>query len=240
MAETLQLDVVPVYIHGNSETIPKGDYIIYDGHIIATVGKRIQHNDTSFGTTYAQRTKAISKHFKAEFAQLRTELEDVDYFKKKIGWAYLYKFPYVVKAVKADYKQYRNLYFEVNQHVPIEGGIHHLADDYGQLNMLLTLQQSKRKIYSYIADKEHRDVANTLYIVKKRKIHYVDTLEVQSKCDTLLVSSANTTLTPEFMAHYQTIVIMKKEGVRIETYEGFTKISEDNYVVVWNKRQDGK
>ncbi|EHQ42535.1 1-acyl-sn-glycerol-3-phosphate acyltransferase [Myroides odoratus] len=240
LAETLQLDVVPVYIHGNSETIPKGDYIIYDGHIIATVGKRIPHNDASFGTTYTQRTKAISKHFKAEFAQIRTELEDVDYFKKKVFWAYLYKFPYVVKAVKADYKLYRKFYFEVNQHLPAEGGIHHIADDYGQLNMLLTLQQSKRKIYSYIADKEHREVANTLYIVKKRKIHYGDTLEVQSKCETLLVSSVNTTLTTDFIAHYQTIIVLKKAGVLLETYEGFTKITENNYVVVWNKVHDGK
>ena len=240
LAETLQLDVVPVYIHGNSETIPKGDYIIYDGHIIATVGKRISHDDVSFGSTYAQRTKAISKYFKAEFAQIRTELEGVDYFKKKVFWAYLYKFPYVIKAVKADYEQYRTYYFELNKHLGAEAVIHHFADDYGQLNMLLTLQQSKRKIYSYIADIEKRRIANTLYIVKRRKIHYVDALEVQRKCDTLLVSSAHTALATDCIEQYNTLVVLKKEGFLLENYEGFTKKMEDNYVVVWNKIEDGK
>ena len=240
LAETLQLDVVPVYIHGNSETIPKGDYIIYDGHIIATIGKRIAHQDASFGKTYAQRTKAISKHFKTEFAHIRSELESVDYFKKKLFWAYLYKFPAVVKAVKADYTQYRTFYYELNKQVNDDAVIHHMADDYGQLNMLLTLQQSKRKIYCYIPDQEQRAIANTLYIVKKRKINYLDTLEVQENCDTLLVSSANTCLTPAFYSHYRTIVLLKKSGVQLKEFEGFEKISEDDYTVVWNIRQDGE
>ncbi|WP_410879137.1 1-acyl-sn-glycerol-3-phosphate acyltransferase [Myroides sp. DW712] len=240
LAETLQLDVVPVYIHGNSETIPKGDYIIYDGHIIATVGKRIPHNDPAFGTTYAQRTKAISKHYKAEFAQIRTELEGVDYFKKKLFLAYLYKFPYVVKAVKTDYKQYRQTYFELNQHLGDAALIHHIADDYGQLDMLLALQQSKRKIYCYIANQECRAVAATLYINKKRKIYYLDQLEVHKKCDTLLISSANVELTADFIAGYQTVVAVKKEGVQVEIEEGFTKIRENNHLVVWNRIQDGK
>ncbi len=240
LAETLQLDVVPVYIHGNSETIPKGDYIIYDGHIIATIGKRISHHDTSFGNTYTQRTKSISKYFKAEFAQIRSELEGVDYFKKKLYWAYLYKFPQVVKAVKADYKQYRMFYFELDKNLEVDAVIHHISDDYGQLNMLLTLQESKRKIYGYIANQEQRAVANTLYIVKKRKIHYLDTLEVHAKCDTLLVNSANTALTSAFYSHYRTIIVLKKTGVQLQEYAGFTKIREDNYTVVWNIRQDGE
>ena len=30
LAEQFNLDILPIYIHGNSETLPKGDHIIYD------------------------------------------------------------------------------------------------------------------------------------------------------------------------------------------------------------------
>ncbi|WP_413510949.1 1-acyl-sn-glycerol-3-phosphate acyltransferase [Myroides odoratus] len=240
LAEALNLDVIPVYIHGNSETIPKGDYIIYDGHIIATIGQRIKKEDLTFGHSYSERAKATSKYFKAEFEKIRTELEDVDYFKKKLFLAYLYKFPYVVKEVKTDYKHNRILYFEVNKHLGIDETIFHIADDYGQLNTLLTLRQSKRKIYGYVEDIERRDIANNLYIVKRRKIKYVEALEPQKKGDTLLVSRANFSLTEACKMAYNKIVVVKKLEVLLEEYEGFSKTYEDNYVVVWNKNENGK
>ena len=31
LAQELNLDILPLYIHGNSEVLPKGDFIIYDG-----------------------------------------------------------------------------------------------------------------------------------------------------------------------------------------------------------------
>jgi hypothetical protein len=37
------------YIHGNSEVLPKGDFIIYDGSITVKVGDRISKDDLSFG-----------------------------------------------------------------------------------------------------------------------------------------------------------------------------------------------
>jgi 1-acyl-sn-glycerol-3-phosphate acyltransferase len=49
IAEQFGLDVLPVYIHGNSEVQPKGDFIIYDGSITVKVGDRISKNDLSFG-----------------------------------------------------------------------------------------------------------------------------------------------------------------------------------------------
>ena len=71
----------------------------------------------------------------------------------------------------------------------------HIANDFGQLDVLLTLQQAERKIYSLIADTEKREIANNNYLVKRRKIKYIkDTTEINKKVDVLLVSCINTTL----------------------------------------------
>ncbi len=57
LAEQFGLDILPIYIHGNSEVLPKGDFIIYDGSITVKVGNRISKDDLSFGKNYSERTK---------------------------------------------------------------------------------------------------------------------------------------------------------------------------------------
>jgi hypothetical protein len=61
--------------------LPKGDFIIYDGSITVKVGNRISKDDLSFGKNYSERTKKINASFREEFARLRTETEDENYFK---------------------------------------------------------------------------------------------------------------------------------------------------------------
>lgn len=195
LAEEFGLDVLPIYIHGNSEVLPKGDFIIYNGSITVKVGNRISKDDLSFGENYSDRTKKINAYFRDEFSKMRTEIEDEDYFKNKLFLSFLYKENDVVKQVKDDFRQNKTLYFSLNKNISKTAHILHIANDFGQLDVLLTLQQAERKIYSLIADTEKREIANNNYLVKRRKIKYIkDTTEINKKVDVLLVSCINTTL----------------------------------------------
>jgi len=190
IAEEFGLDVVPVYIHGNSEVLPKGDFIIYDGAITVKVGERIHKGDLNFGKTYSERTKKINAYFRDEFSKLRNELENENYFKKKLFLSFLYKDTEVVKEVKEDFNKNKSVYFELNKHLPKDGNILHVSDDYGQKDLLFTLQQAGRKIFSFIPDLEKREVAKHNYIVKQRKIKYIsDFSEINKEIDTLLIST---------------------------------------------------
>ncbi len=190
IAEEFGLDVVPVYIHGNSEVLPKGDFIIYDGAITVKVGERIYKDDLNFGKTYSERTKKINAYFRDEFSKLRRNLEDENYFKKKLFLSFLYKDAEVVKEVKEDFKRKKSVYFELNNYLPKDGNILHIADDYGQKDVLITLQQASRKIFSFIIDPEKREIAKHSYIVKQRKINYIrDFSEINKEIDILLVST---------------------------------------------------
>ncbi|WBV59011.1 MMPL family transporter [Chryseobacterium camelliae] len=190
IAEEFELDVVPVYIHGNSEVLPKGDFIIYDGAITVKIGDRIHKDNLNFGKAYSERTKKINAYFRDEFSKLRNELESENYFKKKIFLSFLYKDTGVVKEVKDDFNQNKTVYFELNQHLAKDGNILHIADDYGQKDILLTLQEASRKIFSFIANPEKREIARHNYIVKQRKIKYIDGFsEINKEIDTLLIST---------------------------------------------------
>lgn len=159
LAEQFDLDVLPLYIHGNSEVLPKGDFIIYDGSITVKVGNRISKDDMSFGKNYSERTKKINAYFREEFAKLREEIEDENYFKKKLFLSFLYKDSDVVKEVKKDFNTNKSVYFELNKHISNEANILHIADDYGQKDVLLTLYQASRRIFSFIKDDEKRATA---------------------------------------------------------------------------------
>lgn len=189
LAEHFNLDVLPVYIHGNSEALPKGDHIIYDENITVVIGNRIEANDTAFGANYSERTKKINKHFREEFSALRKEFEGENYFKKKLLLSFLYKEYEVIQHVRSDFEQRKGVYFRLNSVIGEEAKILHLANDYGQLDVLLALQQPKRKISGFIKDDEKRAIASTNYILKKRKIEYLDSVSPTSgKWDTVLIS----------------------------------------------------
>ena len=195
LAEQFGLDIVPLYIHGNSEVLPKGDFIIYDGSITVKVGNRISKDDMSFGQSYSERTKKINAYFREEFAKMRAEIEDENYFKNKLFLSYLYKDGDVVGDVKKDFNANKSVYFELNKHIPKEANILHMADDFGQKDALLTLYQAGRRVFSLIKNDDKRATAAHSYLVKRRKIHYIkDLSEVNKKIDVLLVSDDHFTM----------------------------------------------
>ena len=239
LAEHFNLDILPVYIHGNSEALPKGDHIIYDENISVVIGDRIEANDTSFGSNYSERTKKINKYFREQFASLRKELEDENYFKNKLLLSFLYKEQEVRWAVKHDFANRKALYFRLDSIIADSAKILHLADDYGQLDVLLALQQPKRKIESYIFKEENRAIASTSYLLKKREIKYIGSAtDGKLTYDTLLISDKN----PEFVKHLE-IAASIKQIVLLADFElksyfeslGFEVSREENDVVVLKK-----
>ncbi|WP_300689555.1 MMPL family transporter [Chryseobacterium sp.] len=189
LAEQFGLDILPLYIHGNSEVLPKGDFIIYDGSITVKVGNRISKDDMTFGKNYSERTKKINAYFREEFAKLREEIENENYFKNKLFLSFLYKDSEVVKEVKKDFKTHKLAYFELNKHIPNDASILHIADDFGQTDVLLTLYQASRRVFSLIRDNDKRATAAHSYLVKRRKIQYIrEFSEINKIIDVLLVS----------------------------------------------------
>lgn len=235
LAEQLQLDILPIYIHGNSEIIPKGDFAIFDGHIYTTIGQRIAWNDPQFGATYAERTKKISKQFKAEFQVLRDAYEDENYFIKKLYLSFLYKEIEVEQAVKLDVEQNKMIYHQLNAVFSVDERIMHYANDYGQLDFLLLMQQANRKIKSYIIDEEKRAIANTNYITKIRTLDYIEVLEHSTAYKTLFISTDIEDNMDEFLNDFDKVVVMKQRLKKNLNLKNFTKITETNDYAVYRK-----
>lgn len=237
LAEALKIDVLPIYIHGNSEVIPKGDHIIYDGHIIDFIGGRIQYDDPAYGKGYAERTKKISRHFRNEFAEIRKELEGEGYFKKKLLLSYRYKEYEIEKAVKSDYEKYKIAIHRWNTYIDPQATVLHISNDYGQKDFMLSLQQARRKVQTWIINAEHRAVAQTNYLSKIRDIVYLNQLdEATAACELLLITTEyELTEVPESI---RTIIVLADLNLQIGC-ECFEQEYQDDYLRIYKRRNNG-
>ncbi len=233
LAQELNLPILPIYIHGNSEALPKGDHIIYNGAITVHIGTKIELDDSRFGDAYDQRTKLIAAHFKAQFEELRSEYEDENYFKSKLMLRFLYKERQITETVKLDFEKNKTDYYQLSTFFKQKERIFHLGNDYGQIDILLTLNQAGRKIESYIEDEEKRAVAKTNYLLKTRKIEYLDHLpEINPKTKTLLISTATLEMDwKTFLLNFEHVVVFNNPNlVSLFTQMGFV-ISRTSHII---------
>ena len=71
LAEKLQLDILPIVIHGTGYTMSKNDFLLKDGTISLKFLPRIKPGNNAWGDGYAERTKMVSRYFKEEFNKFR-------------------------------------------------------------------------------------------------------------------------------------------------------------------------
>lgn len=240
LAEQLQLDIIPIVIHGYSEILPKGDFIINGGKTTVEILTRIAPNDPLFGNDYSERTKKMSTFFKTYYRQMRIAIEDVNYFKKMILNSFAYKETEVVQEVKTNLNTNLESYHRLNKYILPKANMIHLADDYGQLDVLLSLQESQRKITSFISNEQKRATAKLNHFVNKRLISYLDDFNKikTNNYDVALISNANFEIAIDKIINRtnRIILINNSNNKKLFIDKGFEIKSEENNIVVLNKK----
>jgi hypothetical protein len=164
LAEKFKLDIVPVMIHGNSEVLPKGNFVIKKGIISVKILDRISFNDASFSGTTRERTKKMSHYFKEQFNAFRRYIEDETYFHKVVLEEFRYKGDVLYKQVKLDLKTNKTAYKTIMDSVGEKDSILHISKACGQLDFLLALDRPDRKIFTSFEDKTVSDIIKNSYI----------------------------------------------------------------------------
>jgi 1-acyl-sn-glycerol-3-phosphate acyltransferase len=88
LAEQLELDIVPVFLHGVGHVLPKNDFLLREGQITVQVRERIKFDGN---TDYALRTKQLRKYYTETFAAICDAIETEAYFKRFVQYNYIYK-----------------------------------------------------------------------------------------------------------------------------------------------------
>ena len=246
LAEQLNLDIIPILIHGNAEINPKGSALIRNGNLTVKIMDRITVEDKSYGETYKQRTKSISAHFKHEFMEFRKEVESDTYFRDNLLDDYRFKGDDLYQDVKKDFNTYKAIYNTILWTIDAKAEIIHLSKDYGQLDLLLALNSIDRKIIAYIEDSSVRAILKNSFITNKHhKINFEDSLEstLQSTGDTLILNIDNLSEAQISNVLNNTInlVILVKESRNLYSEMiaefGFKSIQENENLAIFIRKQ---
>jgi len=159
LAEKLNVDILPIMIHGTNYTLTKKDALLKDGQVTLKFLPRIKPGDRQFGNGYVERTKNIGRYFRKEFNDLRTEIERPAYFREKLIYNYLYKGPIVEWYMRIKTKLEKN-YQIFHELVPGRGKILDIGCGYGFMSYMLYFASSQREITGIDYDKEKIETAS--------------------------------------------------------------------------------
>jgi 1-acyl-sn-glycerol-3-phosphate acyltransferase len=171
VAEKLQLDILPVLIHGTSYALSKDDFLLKDGKVTLSYLPRIKPEDTSFGTGYAVRTKNISHYFKDSFEILRKQTEQPAYFNEQLLYNYIYKGPVLEWYMRIKVKMEKN-YRVFNDLLPQTGNILDIGCGYGFMSYMLHFVSPRRTITGLDYDEQKIATANHCFS-KAASINFV-------------------------------------------------------------------
>ena len=245
LAEKLELDLLPVLIHGCSEVSPKDSFIIRDGSITAEILPRIKAGDLTYGATYSERPKRFGHYFRSKFRELRNKIEGETYWHKLLLENYRHKGKVIYSTVKADLLKHKSTYKTIVEAVGEKDKILHLSNDQGQLDLLLALDAIDRKIFTYLKNDTARAILKNNYLTHKySKITVIDTIEeVLEQPTNVLILNLNSVDIPSLEPKIQneiTILILLKSGKKYETqtdlFRAFTPTNDNADFIIYKRK----
>jgi len=171
VAEKLQLDILPILIHGTSYTLSKDDFLVKDGAVTMSFLLRIKPNNNSFGTGYAARTKAIGRYFKSSLETLARHVEQPAYFNEQLHYNYIYKGPVLEWYMRIKVRMEKN-YQLFHELLPSSGSILDIGCGYGFMPYMLHFASPQRSITGIDYDEQKIATANHNFS-KTDAVHFV-------------------------------------------------------------------
>ena len=198
LAEKLELDILPIIIHGTGYTMTKNDFLLKDGRITLKFLPRIARMSTNYGETYSERAKLVGRYFREEFRKLSEEIEGPEYFREQLVYNYLYKGPVLEWYMKVKLRL-EGYYRMFHEHVPKKGKILDIGCGYGFMSYMLKYLSPEREIVGIDYDEEKTDLAQHVYSRKSGiEFAHADILNFEfGKYDGIIIADVLHYLQPE-------------------------------------------
>ncbi|MBX2973658.1 MAG: 1-acyl-sn-glycerol-3-phosphate acyltransferase [Flavobacteriales bacterium] len=159
IAEALGAPIVPVLLHGFGEAMGKSDALLKNTTITMRPLPAIPPGDPRFGTGDRERTKAIAKHFKAEYEKLRTERETPRWFIERLSRTFTYKGPALEWHTRIKARMDGELHDLLHARIGRDARITDLGAGHGMVALLLHWAAPGRSITAIERDAEKTALA---------------------------------------------------------------------------------
>ena len=173
LAQALNIDILPVFIHGVHDVMPKNDFVLREGRIHVEIGKRMPADEAKDMESRAL-TSYFHEFYITHYEELRRKYEDTEYVLPYVRYKYIYKGNDVERAVRAHLKKIKTKAKEIN--ALNYNKIIITNSGYGELAWVFALVHRDTMVYAYETDEDKyliashcSDIPDNLCFIKDEK-----------------------------------------------------------------------
>jgi SAM-dependent methyltransferase len=163
LANELELDLLPVVIHGANQVLSKNEFFLKRGVSTTLILPRINLAAGNYGNDIRQQAKNVLAYYRREYEDLQKKVETPDYCRKPVIKNYIYKGPILewYLKVKARLEDNYNLY---NDLIPDNCVITDLGCGHGFVSYLLNRVSPGRQVLAIDYDEDKIAIARNCAI----------------------------------------------------------------------------
>ena len=177
LAQALNVDILPVFIHGASHVMPKKDFVLREGQLYVEIGQRTSAEEVTSIETRALATQ-FHNYYIEHFEEIRRQRENTEYVLPFVRYKYIYKGNENERECRRNLKRIRAHAAEIDA---LEGqSILVKNSGIGELAWTIALVHRDMQVYAVEADEDRYQVAShTSYI--PNNLHFIlDSQELPS------------------------------------------------------------
>ena len=179
LAQALNVDILPVFIHGANHVMPKNDFVLREGQLYVEIGQRMSAQEVATTETRILASQ-FRKFYIQHFEEIRTQRENTEYVLPFVRYKYIYKGNEVERASRRNVKKIRTRAAEIdalkNENILLRNS------GYGELAWTIALVHRTMQVYAVEADEDkHLIAAHTSYIPEN--LHFLYDGEAVPQCE---------------------------------------------------------
>jgi len=159
LAQEMKLDITPALIHGAHYVLPKNEFLVKHGELNVKILPRIKYADKSFGETYRERAKNITRYFKQQHKLFTDERESAKYLYHRVFQNYIFKGPILEWYIRIKWKLESDNFQRYHEIIGDRKKIADLGCGYGYLSFYLHYKNPERNILGIDYDEEKIEIA---------------------------------------------------------------------------------
>ena len=169
LAQALNVDILPVFVHGASHVMPKKDFVLREGQLYVEIGQRTPVEEVKAMEARAL-TSQFHKYYIRHFEEIRQQNEDTEYVLPFVRYKYIYKGNENERECRRNLKRIRTHAAEINA---LDGqSILVKNSGIGELAWTIALVHRDMQVYAMEGDEDkHLIASHTSYIPDN--LHFV-------------------------------------------------------------------
>lgn len=171
LAKELELDIVPMILHGAGDYLPKKDFMFRKGHITLRITQRQEYDEDDFAIIHKTASR-YRKIIKNEYADIVRQNEKSNYFKSLVLYKYAYRGWWIVSQCKRILRLLPTLSKFIDSEPQDIKCVRIVNSGIGVFPLLYALVNKDKEVYSfeenlreYTVAKETAGIPNNLHIV---------------------------------------------------------------------------